>query len=113
RGSLQSVIDLRALREDPERLRASQRTRGEDPSIADRLLELDAGHRSALTRFETLRAEQKSVGRSVSKAPSEEREELLAKAKSLSAEVKEAEAEAGDRKSTRLNSSHVSISYAV
>ena len=94
-GNLQGVIDLRALREDPDRLRASQRARGEDPSIADRLLELDAGRRSALTRFETLRAEQKSVGKSVSKASAEERDELLTKAKSLAAEVKEAEAEAG------------------
>ena len=94
-GNLQGVIDLRALREDPERLRASQRARGEDPSIADRLLELDASRRSALTRFETLRAEQKSVGKSVSKASPQEREELLTKAKSLAAEVKEAEAEAG------------------
>ncbi|MEV6821800.1 serine--tRNA ligase [Nocardiopsis dassonvillei] len=89
------MIDLRALREDPERLRASQRARGEDPSVADRLLGLDADRRSALSRFETLRAEQKSVGRSVSKASSEEREELLTRAKALAAEVKEAEAEAG------------------
>ncbi len=94
-GNLQDVIDLRALREDPERLRASQRARGEDPSVADRLLGLDADRRSALSRFETLRAEQKSVGRSVSKASSEEREELLTRAKALAAEVKEAEAEAG------------------
>ncbi|WP_026129626.1 MULTISPECIES: serine--tRNA ligase [Nocardiopsis] len=89
------MIDLRALREDPERLRASQRARGEDPAVADRLLELDSSRRSALTRFETLRAEQKSVGKSVSKASPEEREELLTRAKALSAEVKEAEAEAG------------------
>ncbi len=94
-GNLQDVIDLRALREDPERLRASQRARGEDPAVADRLLALDADRRSALTRFETLRAEQKSVGKSVSKASPEEREGLLAKARSLAAEVKEAEAEAG------------------
>jgi seryl-tRNA synthetase len=94
-GNLQDVIDLRALREDPERLRASQRARGEDPSVADRLLGLDADRRSALSRFETLRAEQKSVGRSVSKASPEEREELLTRAKALAAEVKEAEAEAG------------------
>lgn len=94
-GNLQDVIDLRALREDPERLRASQRARGEDPAVADRLLDLDTSRRSALTRFETLRAEQKSVGKSVSKASPEEREELLAKAKSLAARVKEAEAEAG------------------
>ncbi|PWV45298.1 seryl-tRNA synthetase [Nocardiopsis sp. L17-MgMaSL7] len=63
--------------------------------MADRLLELDSSRRSALTRFETLRAEQKSVGKSVSKASPEEREELLTRAKALSAEVKEAEAEAG------------------
>ncbi|WP_116247941.1 serine--tRNA ligase [Nocardiopsis sp. FIRDI 009] len=89
------MIDLRALREDPERLRASQRARGEDASVADRLLELDASRRSALSRFESLRAEQKSVGKSVSKASPEEREELLTRAKALAADVKEAEAEAG------------------
>ncbi|WP_026119785.1 serine--tRNA ligase [Nocardiopsis ganjiahuensis] len=89
------MIDLRALREDPERLRASQRARGEDPAVADQLLELDSSRRSALARFENLRAEQKSVGKSVSKASPEEREELLTRAKALSAEVKKAEAEAG------------------
>ena len=89
------MIDLRALRDDPDRLRASQRARGEDDAVVDRVLELDSAHRSALSRFESLRAEQKSVGKSVSKASPEEREELLAKAKGLAADVKEAEAEAG------------------
>ncbi|WP_017539851.1 serine--tRNA ligase [Nocardiopsis halophila] len=89
------MIDLRALRDDPDRLRASQRARGEDDAVVDRLLELDSARRSALSRFESLRAEQKSVGKSVSKAAPEEREELLAKAKDLAADVKEADAEAG------------------
>ncbi|CAM3995124.1 serine--tRNA ligase [Nocardiopsis rhodophaea] len=93
-GNLLNVIDLRALRDDPDRLRASQRARGEDDAVVDRLLDLDSRRRAALTRFETLRAEQKSVGKSVSKASPEEREELLTRAKSLAAEVKEAEAEA-------------------
>ncbi|WP_046469188.1 serine--tRNA ligase [Allosalinactinospora lopnorensis] len=88
------MIDLRALRDDPDLLRASQRARGEDESTVDRLLDLDSRRRSALTRFETLRAEQKSVGKSVSKASPEEREELLSKAKGLAADVKEAESEA-------------------
>jgi seryl-tRNA synthetase len=88
------VIDLRALREDPDRLRASQRARGEDESVVDRLLDLDSRHRAALARFETLRAEQKSVGKSVSRASAEEREALLNRAKSLASEVKSAEAEA-------------------
>ncbi|GAA3738827.1 serine--tRNA ligase [Salinactinospora qingdaonensis] len=88
------MIDLRALREDPDRLRVSQRVRGEDESVVDRLLDMDSRRRTALARFESLRAEQKNVGKSVSSAAPEEREELLAKAKALSAEVKEAEAEA-------------------
>ncbi|RCV48891.1 serine--tRNA ligase [Marinitenerispora sediminis] len=87
------MIDLRALREAPDRLRASQRIRGEDESVVDRLLDLDSRRRAALTRFESLRADQKSVGKSVSQAAPEERDALLAQAKALSAEVKEAEAE--------------------
>ena len=88
------MIDLRALREDPDRLRVSQRARGEDEKIVDRLLDLDERRRSALGDFESLRAEQKSVSKSVSKASGTEREQVLARAKELSAQVKEAEAEA-------------------
>ncbi|HEY9522217.1 MAG TPA: serine--tRNA ligase [Thermopolyspora sp.] len=88
------MIDLRTLREDPDRLRASQRARGEDDSVVDRLLDLDGRRRSALTSFESLRAEQKMVGKSVSRATAQERDALLARAKELSAQVKAAEAEA-------------------
>ncbi|WP_113700840.1 serine--tRNA ligase [Nonomuraea lactucae] len=88
------MIDLRTLREDPDRLRASQRARGEDDSVVDKLLDLDERRRSALTRFESLRAEQKSLGKTVSKAQGEEKSALLARAKELAGEVKAAEAEA-------------------
>ncbi|GGU94265.1 serine--tRNA ligase [Actinomadura cremea] len=96
------MIDLRALREDPERLRASQRARGEDDGVVDRLLDLDGRRRSALTSFETLRAEQKSFGKSVSRASGDERTELLARAKELAQQVKEAEGEA-DRLGAELD----------
>jgi seryl-tRNA synthetase len=88
------VIDLRALREDPDRLRASQRARGEDDAVVDTLLELEERRRGALTTFEQLRAEQKSVGKSVSRASGDERQQLLDRAKELSQQVKESEAEA-------------------
>jgi seryl-tRNA synthetase len=88
------VIDLRALREDPDPLRASQRARGEDEAVVDRLLDLDERRRTALTGFEQLRAEQKSVGKSVSKAKGEERQALLDRAKELAQQVKNADAEA-------------------
>ncbi|GII04782.1 serine--tRNA ligase [Planobispora takensis] len=88
------VIDLRTLREDPDRLRASQRARGEDDSVVDTLLDLDERRRSALASFESLRAEQKTMGKSVSKASGEEKTALLSRAKDLAAQVKALEAEA-------------------
>ena len=88
------MIDLRALREDPDRLRASQRARGEDDAVVDALLDLDERRRAALTGFEQLRAEQKSFGKSVSKAQGDERQALLEQAKELAQQVKNADAEA-------------------
>ncbi|MCO5970307.1 serine--tRNA ligase [Actinoallomurus soli] len=88
------MIDLRALRNDPDRLRASQRARGEDEAVVDALLGLDERRRSALSAFESLRAEQKSFGKSVSKAQGDERQKLLDRAKELAQQVKEADAEA-------------------
>ncbi|MFC4531005.1 serine--tRNA ligase [Sphaerisporangium dianthi] len=88
------MIDLRTLREDPDRLRASQRARGEDDSVVDTLLDLDERRRSALTAYESLRAEQKSVGKSVSSSSGDERAAFLARAKDLAGGVKGAEAEA-------------------
>ncbi|MGW4641874.1 serine--tRNA ligase [Sphaerisporangium sp. NPDC004334] len=88
------MIDLRTLREDPDRLRASQRARGEDDSVVDTLLDLDERRRSALTAYESLRAEQKSVGKSVSSSSGDERAAFLSRAKDLAAGVKGAEAEA-------------------
>ena len=56
------MIDLRVLREDPDRARASQRARGEDPALVDRVLAADELRRSSATRFDELRSEQKGLG---------------------------------------------------
>ncbi|QUG99531.1 serine--tRNA ligase [Saccharopolyspora erythraea] len=90
------MIDLKTLREDPEAVRVSQRARGEDASVVDALLSADERRRSAVSRADTLRAEQKQLGKQVGKAAGEEREHLLKQAKELSAQVKEAEAEQGE-----------------
>jgi seryl-tRNA synthetase len=67
------VIDLKLLREDPERVRASQRDRGEDEGAVDALLAADEARRAAVTTADQLRAEQKAVSQSVKKASAEER----------------------------------------
>ncbi|WP_197319431.1 serine--tRNA ligase [Saccharomonospora sp. NB11] len=87
------MIDLRTLREEPDVVRASQRARGEDVGVVDRLLSLDAERRSAIATADNLRAEQKQLGKRIGKASGEEREALLARGKELAAQVKAAEAE--------------------
>ncbi|MQA61653.1 MAG: serine--tRNA ligase [Actinophytocola sp.] len=87
------MIDPRILRENPDVVRASQRNRGEDEGVVDKLLSLDQRRRSAIARADTLRAEQKQLGRQIGKAAGDERDALLAKGKELAAEVKAAEAE--------------------
>jgi seryl-tRNA synthetase len=87
------VIDLRVVREDPDRVRASQRLRGADERLVDALLAADDKRRAAVGRADTLRAEQKAFGREIAKASPDERPALLTKAKHLADEVKAAEAE--------------------
>ncbi|MFF3563909.1 serine--tRNA ligase [Streptomyces sp. NPDC002574] len=87
------MIDLRLLREDPDRVRASQRARGEDVGIVDALLSADERRRSSSTRFDELRAEQKTLGKLIPKAQGDERAELLGRAEQLKAAVKAADAE--------------------
>ena len=64
-GTLLAVIDLALLRSDPERVRESQRRRGEDVGVVDRLVTADEARRSALQRFEELRARQKAMGKEI------------------------------------------------
>ncbi|MFH8690296.1 serine--tRNA ligase [Streptomyces anulatus] len=85
------MIDLRLLREDPDRVRASQRARGEDVDLVDALLSADELRRSSGVRFDELRAEQRSLGKLIPKATPEERAELLKKAEQLKANVKAAD----------------------
>ncbi|MFE5208815.1 serine--tRNA ligase [Streptomyces sp. NPDC056600] len=87
------MIDLRLLREDPDRVRASQRARGEDVALVDALLSADERRRSSGVRFDELRNEQKSLGKLIGKASGEEKAELLKRAGTLAADVKAADAQ--------------------
>ncbi|WP_406399704.1 serine--tRNA ligase [Streptomyces uncialis] len=86
------MIDLRLLREDPDRVRASQRARGEDVDLVDAVLSADERRRSSGVRFDELRSEQKALGKLIPKAAGDEKQELLKKAGELAAAVKTANA---------------------
>jgi seryl-tRNA synthetase len=86
------VIDPRLLRDDPDRVRAAQTKRGLSTDVVDEALAADERRRSSIVEFEALRAEQKSLGKQIPRAQGEEKQALLERTKSLSADVKKAEA---------------------
>ena len=85
------MIDIKFIRENPDAVRASQKGRGEDTSIVDQLLALDETRRTAITEFETLRAEQNALSKSVGAAKGDEKTALLENAKDLANKVKAAD----------------------
>jgi len=85
------MIDLAALRQDPEAVKKSQAARGESVELVDQVITADAARRTALGEFESLRANQKAIGTQVAKATGDEKQALLEQTKTLSDQVKAAE----------------------
>lgn len=106
------MIDLKLLREDPDAVRRSQLSRGEDPALVDALLTADAVRRAAISSADTLRAEQKTASKSVGAASAEQRPALLARAKDLAEQVKAAEAGQAEAEAA-LTAAHMAISNVV
>ncbi|MCD9199463.1 serine--tRNA ligase [Aeromicrobium wangtongii] len=86
------MIDARVLRDDPDAVRAAQQRRGLPTDIVDELISADEQRRSSIAAFEAVRAEQKNLGKLIPKAQGEEKQQLLARTKELSQQVKDAEA---------------------
>ena len=85
------MIDLKFLRENPDVVRASQVTRGADPTLVDKLLDADGARREAIQVADTLRGEQKAFGKKIGQAAPEDRPALLEGSNELKARVKAAE----------------------
>jgi len=85
------MIDLKQLRESPDLFRSSQKVRGEDVAVIDQLLAADEEKRNAIAEFETLRAKQNTLSKSVGAAKGDEKNSLLESAKQLAAQVKAAD----------------------
>ncbi|MEX3504307.1 serine--tRNA ligase [Corynebacterium sp. LK2510] len=86
------MIDLKYLRENPDVVRESQRARGEDPELVDKLIAADEQRRSAIQAADELRAEQKAFGKKIGQAAPEDRPALLEGSNELKDRVKAAEA---------------------
>jgi seryl-tRNA synthetase len=87
------VIDVRVLREDPQRGRDSQLARGGDPALVDQLLEADAARRAAVTLADSLRAASNAASKAIGKAAPSERPQLIRKQQHEKAQLALAEAQ--------------------
>ncbi len=106
------MIDLKLLREDPDAVRRSQLSRGEDPALVDALLAADSTRRAAISAADSLRAEQKTASKSVGAASAEDRPDLLRRAKELAEQVKLAEADQAEAE-TAFVAAHMAISNVI
>ena len=106
------MIDLKLLREHPDRVRASQTARGDDPALVDALLAAHEARRAAVTAADNLRAAQKEISASVKSATAENRPAILEQAKALAAQVKDAEA-AQTAADASLRTAHLAIPNVV
>ncbi|MEJ7634773.1 serine--tRNA ligase [Aeromicrobium sp.] len=86
------MIDARILREDPDAVRAAQKRRGEPVELVDELVAADELRRSTISSYEAVRGEQKGLGKLIAQAQGADKQDLLARTKVLSQQVKEAEA---------------------
>lgn len=59
------MIDPAILRSDPDRIRESQRRRGEDVTLVDQLIAADQRARQARQQFDELRNQQKVLGKDI------------------------------------------------
>ena len=106
------MIDLKLLRENPDAVRQSQRSRGEDPALVDTLLAADTARRTAISTADSLRAEQKAASKKVGAAAADERPALLQRAKELAEQVKAAETAQAEAEA-RFTAANMAISNVI
>lgn len=90
------MIDPQLLRDNADLVRQSQQARGSSVELVDEAIAADQNRRSAITAFETLRAEQNLFGKTVAAAAKDEKAALVAQAQELAAHVKSAQQAATD-----------------
>ena len=86
------MIDPKWLRVDPDRVRRSQAARRASVELVDELIAADESRRESILASETLRAEQKALGKQVAQAKGDEKAALLERTKQLAADVKATQA---------------------
>lgn len=89
------MLDIKLIRDDPDRVRRGMEAKGEDPARVDALLALDARRRELLQKSETLKSRKNTVSDEVArrKAAREDAQELIEQMRSVAGQIKVLEEE--------------------
>ncbi|MFG0249451.1 MAG: serine--tRNA ligase [Phycisphaeraceae bacterium JB051] len=97
------MIDLKALRDNPDRYRKGAANKNYDPTLVDKLLEVDASLREVMSEQQKLTAEKNEIGKKIGmiagklkKASDDEKTALQAEMKALQARPNEIKQVEGD-----------------
>lgn len=82
------MLDLKQIRENPDKFRSGLRRRGRDPRAIDDLLDADRLRRSLLVQIEGLRAEQNRASAEIPRLAGQEREARIAQTRALAEQVR-------------------------
>lgn len=85
-----SMLDIRAIRNDPEQFRAGLARKHADPGLIDQLLAADEAWRSGLTEVERLRSQRNKASEAIArtKKAGEDASDAIAEMKSVSDQIK-------------------------
>ncbi|MCF7905621.1 serine--tRNA ligase [Candidatus Gracilibacteria bacterium] len=83
------MLDIKALRENPEYFQKALKRKGVDGKVIQDVLKADELHRNLLQRIEELAARQNEVSKKMPSLSGNEKEKVLADMKTISAEKKE------------------------
>lgn len=100
------MLDIKLVRQDPEFFRSTLSRRGSDPSVIDRILEMDLQRREWITRGDDLKQQRNQVSRElgVKKKAGEDISEASAAMRQVGEEVAEL-----DRKKDELEKEQLSL----
>jgi len=87
------MLDLKKVREDPERFKAGLRKRGRDPKAIDDVLTTDLRRRQLLAEIEKRRAQQNQASAEIPKMSGKDRDARIAEMRELSNRLKQLEPE--------------------
>jgi len=87
------MLDIKLIREEPDKVRQALRNRNEDPAVVDDILRLDERRRSILVEKEQMQARRNELSKQVPKAQGKERAALIQESKEIGPRIAELDRE--------------------